>query len=54
MNSTFFLIPEFVFAPCSQAETGESVILLESSDWLEKQQKALSVAKESIQTALDN
>ena len=41
-------IPEFVFVPPSQPETDGSPLIAESSDWLDKQQKALPVAKDSL------
>ena len=46
-------IPEFVFVSPSQPETDGSPHIAESSDWLEKQQKALALAKDSIRAALD-
>ena len=46
-------IPEFVFASPPQEEKDGSSHIAESSDWLEKQQKALALAKDSIRAALD-
>ena len=46
-------IPEFVFASPPQPETDGCPHIAESSDWLEKQQKALALVKDSIRAALD-
>ena len=55
MAFTRSLIPEFVFASPPQPETDgdDSPHIAESLDWLEKQQKALALAKDSIRAALD-
>ena len=47
-------LPELVFAPSSRADTGRSPDCPEGLDWIGKQQKALSFAKDSIRAALDN
>ena len=47
-------LPVLVFAPSSRADTGRSPDFPEGLDWIGKQQKALSFAKDSIRAALDN
>ena len=47
-------LPELVFAPSSRADTGRRPDCPEGLDWIGKQQKALSFAKDSIRAALDN